>query len=160
MGSAAPRDGDYFYGQGPGGIWHDVPADPDTGSWTMDDWCRAGIFIDLPDTHGYLAFVRLGTGRMGYDYGGIYSANYAQWWYFYDPAELGRAAKGDRRLGQVGLHSRAKVSYPAAPSDSADNWPVTGACFDEHERLLYLYKPGAIPVGRERHAAVHVYRVR
>ena len=159
--AAAPRDGDYFYGMGPGGFWYQVPESPGQGSWTMDDWCRAGVFIDLPDRCGYLAFVKLGTGRIGYDYGGIYSAGAADWWYFYRPRDLGELAKGTRKLGTVLPYSTAKVSYPIAPRGMAQpNLPVTGACFDAEEKLLYLYKPGAFPVAPERHACVHVYRVK
>lgn len=160
--SAASRDGDYFYGQGPGGIWHEVPGGPQAGRWTMDDVCRAGVFVDLPDRHGYIAFVRLGTGRIGYDYGAIVSAGHAPWWYLYDPDDLGRAASGALKPGEVEPHSRTKVAYPAAAANGAqgsDGGAVTGACFDAEERLLYLYKPGVIPVGRERHGCVHVYRV-
>ena len=51
-------------------------------------------------------------------------------------------AKGTRRLGTVLPYSTAKVSYPIAPRGMAQpNLPVTGACFDPDEKLLYLYKP-------------------
>ena len=159
--AAAPRDGDYFYGMGPGGFWHRVPDGPTEGSWTMDDWCRSGVFIDLGDRQGYIAFVKLGTGRIGYDYGGIYSAGSADWWYFYRPDDLGAIAKGTRKLGTVLPCSMTTVSYPIAPRGMAPpNQPVTGACFDAEEKLLYLYKPGAFPAPPERHACVHVYRVK
>ena len=67
--AAAPRDGDYFYGLG--NIWYDMPKGPDRGSWTMDDWCRSGVFVDLPEKHAYIAFVKLANGRIGYDYGAM-----------------------------------------------------------------------------------------
>ena len=67
--ATAPRDGDYFYGLGD--IWYNAPKGPNEGSWTMDDWCRSGVMIDLPEKHGYLAFVKLANGRIGYDYGAI-----------------------------------------------------------------------------------------
>jgi hypothetical protein len=159
--AAAPRDGNYFYGMGPGGFWHHVPEGPGDGAWTMDDWCRAGVFLDLGDRHGYLAFVKLGVGRIGYDYGGIYSAGAADWWYFYRPEELGAMALGKRKPGTVLPWSTVKVSYPIAPRGVAQpNLPVTGACFDPDTKLLYLYKPGAYAVPPERHACVHVYRVK
>jgi len=36
---------------------------------------------------------------------------------------------------------------------------VTGACFDETTRRLYLIRMQAYPVGREFHPLVHVYQV-
>ncbi|MCY2953920.1 MAG: NBR1-Ig-like domain-containing protein [Planctomycetota bacterium] len=159
--AAAPRDGDYFYGQAPGGIWHHVPDGPSQGYWTMNDWCRSGVFIDLPDKQGYVAFVKLATGRTGYDYGGIYSAGAAHWWYFYHPKNLGQTAKGTKKVGTVMPHSMAKVSYPISPVGTPQpDAAVTGSCFDQEEKLLYLYAPGCFPLGRERHPCVHVYRVR
>jgi hypothetical protein len=29
-----------------GGFWSEQPRDPEHGSWTYNDWCRAGVFID------------------------------------------------------------------------------------------------------------------
>ncbi len=76
------------------------------------------------------------------------------------PTSLAGLQRTRRKLGEILPHSRAKVSYPATPADAPDHWAVTGACFDGDEKLLYLYKPGIIPVGKERHGCVHVYRVR
>jgi len=93
--SPAPRDGNYLNANC--GFWAEQPESPEKGYWTYDDWCRAGVFIEAPAGHAYIAFVRLGTGRIGYDFGSIGSAGSAQYWYAYDPAELGRAAKGMRK---------------------------------------------------------------
>jgi len=108
--AAAPRDGDYFYGLG--SFWYDMPEGPKQGFWTMDDWCRSGVFIDLPEKHGYLAFVKLANGRIGYDYGAIGATGASHWWYFYDPQNLGKAAKGLKKPSQIVPHSMVKVSYP------------------------------------------------
>ena len=169
--AAAPRDGDYFYGLG--NIWYDMPKGPDQGSWTMDDFCRSGVLIDLPEKHGYIAFVKLANGRIGYDYGAIGAMGASQWWYFYDPEDLGEAAKGLKKPAQVVPHGMAKVSYPGQGEEAlrqaqergsvhvggiAGN--VSGACFDEQERLLYVCKLRSIRVGLELHPCVHVYRVK
>jgi hypothetical protein len=155
-GAIAPRDGDYFSANC--GFWAEPPADPTKGYWTFDDWSRSGVFIDLADKHGYVAFVRLGTGRLGYDYGSIGSAGASQYWYFYDPKDLGAVAKGAKKPGEVMPHSRTKVVYPGG--NGGRNALITGSCFDEAEKLLYLIKTGSIPEGKESHPCVHVYRVR
>jgi hypothetical protein len=169
--AAAPRDGNYFYGLG--NIWHNVPAGPKDGSWTMDDWCRSGLLIDLPDKHGYIAFVRLATGRIGYDYGAIGAAGGCHWWYVYDPKDLGAVAEGRKKPGQVLPHSMTQVTYPDAGRRILERLqaqgavhasgllpPVTGSCFDERERTLYLLKPCAVEAGMEFHPCVHAYRVK
>jgi hypothetical protein len=169
--AAAPRDGDYFFGLGT--FWCDVPKGPDEGYWTMDDMCRGGVFIDLPDKHGYVAFVRLATGRIGYDYGAIGSSGACHAWYIYSPEELGQAAKGSKKPGQVAPWSITRVKYPGEGEAalrraqeegqahaSGLTAPVVGSCFDEEERLLYVVTPNAIAVGREWHPCVSVYRVK
>ena len=147
----APRDGDYFNANC--GYWGDQPETPTKGTWTYDDWCRAGAFIHSPSAHAYVAFVRLGTGRMGYDFGSITSAGASQNWYFYDPKDLGDAATGRRKPWQTVPGSVARVRYPLGRA-------VTGACYDARTRRLYLCLSWAYPVGRESYPVVHVYRVR
>jgi hypothetical protein len=169
--AAAPRDGDYFYGLG--NIWYDVPQGPNQGSWTMDDWCRSGVFVDLPEKHGYIAFVKLANGRIGYDYGAIGATRASQWWYFYDPKDLGEAAKGLKKPGEIVPHSMAKVLYPGQGEQELQQaqergtvhvggiaGSVTGACFDEQEKRLYVCKLCSIRVGMELHPRVNVYRVK
>jgi hypothetical protein len=153
----APRDGDYFVANcGWGGR---QPAGPGKGWWTMEDVVRSGVFIDLPDRHGYIAFAYLGTGRMGYDYGHITSAGDADWWYVYDPADLGAAATGAVKCWQVTPHSRTKVEYPLAAGSGGrtPTAPIYGSCFDDQRRLLYLFKPFSVD---NRFPCVHVYRVK
>ena len=149
--SPAPRDGDYFNANC--GYWGDQPKSPARGTWTYDDWCRAGAFIDAPGGHAYIAFVRLGTGRLGYDFGTITSAAAAQYWYFYDPADLGRAAQGEQKPWQVVPGSMAAVRYPLGRM-------VTGACYDAATRRLYVCVSWAWPEGLENYPVIHVYRVR
>jgi hypothetical protein len=169
--AAAPRDGDYFYGLG--NFWYDLPKGPSQGAWTMDDWCRSGVFVDLPEKHGYIAFVKLANGRIGYDYGAIGATGAAHWWYFYDPQDLGQAAKGLKKPGAIVPHGMAQVSYPGQAEQALRQaqergtvhvggiaGSVTGACFDEHEKLLYVCKLCSIRVGLELHPCVNVYRVK
>ncbi len=169
--AAAPRDGDYFYGLG--NIWYDVPKGPNQGAWTMDDWCRSGVFIDLPEKHGYLAFVKLANGRIGYDYGAIGATGASQWWYFYDPEDLGGVAQGRKKPEKIVPHGMAKVSYPGQGDQALRQAQeqgavhvggiagyVSGACFDEQEKLLYVCKLCSIRVGLELHPSVNVYRVK
>ncbi len=53
--------------------------------------------------------------------------------------DLGEAARGSRRLA-LGPCSRTRVERPGVKEDrpSLANC-VTGSCFDEEERLLYVY---------------------
>ena len=158
--AAAPRDGDYFYGLG--NIWYDVPKGPDQGSWTMDDWCRSGVLIDLPEKHGYIAFVKLANGRIGYDYGAIGASG--------EPATGGTSTarrtwgtwRRDRRSrGRLVPCSITRVRYPGEgeqilqPAQEEGEAhasglvpPVVGSCFDEGESLLYVLTPGAILMSR------------
>ncbi|MBN2477011.1 MAG: hypothetical protein JXB62_20555 [Pirellulales bacterium] len=160
---AAPRDGDYFVANCSWG--GQAPESPAKGSWTMDDWARAGVLIDLPDKHGLLVLAFLGTGRIGYDYGAIRSAGHACCWYFYDPKDLGEVARGDRKPWEVVPHSLAAVDYPrgireGSPWGSTPGDP-TGCCFDAPTRRLYVYQRFCIDNGaRELFPCVHVYRVK
>jgi hypothetical protein len=147
----APRDGDYFNANC--GFWSEQPAGPNHGTWTYDDWCRAGAFVDTSSGHAYVAFVRLGTGRMGYDFGTITSANSSQYWYFYDPSDLGKAARGEKQPSLTSPDSMTRVNYPLGQT-------VTGACFDAKTRRLYLCVTWAYPEGLESYPVMHVYRVR
>ncbi len=149
--SPAPRDGDYFSANC--GYWHDRPSSRSAGKWTFDDHCRAGVFIDAPAGHAYIAFPRLGTGRLGYDFGAITSAGASQYWYFYDPADLGAAAKGQAKPAAIAPTSMTKLAYPLGST-------VTGACYDPAGRLLYLCVRGAYTSGREHYPVIHVYRLR
>ncbi len=165
-GDPAPRDGDYFIANCSWG--GKQPEGPARGFWTMDDSVKTGVFIDLPagagqvgspGKGGFIAFAYLGTGRMGYDYGHIASAGYADWWYIYDPNDLGAVAKGEKKPWEVRPHSRTKVNYPAAAKEVGKTppAPVYGACFDEEEKLLYLFKRFAVD---NKYPCVHVYRVK
>jgi len=149
--SPAARDGDYFNANC--SFWSEQPRDPGHGTWSYDDWCRAGVFIETPSAHAYLALVRLGTGRLGYDFGAITSAGSAEYWYLYDPRDLGAAAAGQRQPWQTTPTSKTKVSYPLGRT-------VTGACFDPASRLLYLCVNWAYPDGRENYPIIHAYRVK
>ncbi len=148
--SPAPRDGDYFNANC--GFWNEQPDDPEHGKWTYDDWARAGVFIDTPSGQAYIAFVRLGTGRLGYDFGAITSAGAAQYWYIYNSGELGEAAAGRKDPCQITPASMTKVIYPLGRN-------VTGACLDSTARLLYLCVSAAYPDGRENYPIIHAYRL-
>jgi hypothetical protein len=148
----APRDGNYFTGRC--SYWNDPPESPTKGFWSFTDYSRSGVFIDLPKKHAFIAFCRLGTGRMGYDYGGTVSAGVQECWFFYDPKELGAAAQGAKKPWEVSPRSRTNVASPGRPGD------VTGSCFDAEERTLYLYRPQAYPLGLEYHPLIHVYRIK
>ncbi len=147
--AASPRDGNYLPQVG---FWNDYALSPWEGFWTYDDYCRSGVFVDLPDKHGYLAFVQQVTGRIGYDYGGYNTDGHTQdCWYFYDIDSLGAAAQGARSPSSIVPSSYATVQYPL------QGGLAPGACFDEENRLVYVYVQWSID-GRE--PVVHVYRVR
>lgn len=149
-GAPAPRPGDYFNANC--GFWNDQPKSRAAGTWTYCDYCRAGVLIDLADKQGYIAFAKLGTGRLGYDYGHIGNAGEAQHWYFYDTRSLGETAKGTRKIGTTAPY--------LTQHDAAMNGTAFGACFDDEERTLYVMRGAAYPMGREFHPLVHVYRVK
>jgi hypothetical protein len=159
----APRDGDYFVANSSWGGRQ--PEAPERGWWTMDDAARAGAFIDLPDKHGLLVLAYLATGRIGYDYGAITSAGDVNAWYFYDPEDLGAAAKGLRKPWEVIPSSWTRVAYPRGIREGT-SWgskagDATGACFEADSRRLYIYQRFTIDVGsRELFPAIHIYRVK
>lgn len=153
-GARAPRDGDYFSANC--GFWNEPPDGPSKGSWTFDDLSRSGVFVDSPRKHGVIFFVRLATGRLGYDYGAITSAGKAQAWYVYDPEELGEAARGRRRPWEILPRSASRV-----PGPGRADAPVTGSCYDDEEGLLYAYQPFALEFGaNDVRPAVHAYRLK
>ena len=145
-----PRDGNYFCANV--GFWNDQPQNRKEGYFTFSDICRSGIFIDLPDKHGYVTFPAVGIGRIGYDYGASgQPVPFVQYWYFYNPKDLGEVAKGSRKAGTV---------MPYLMSQDSMSGHLTGSCFVEEERKLYVYRMQAYCIGQEPHALVHVYHVK
>jgi hypothetical protein len=70
-------------------------------------------------------------------------------------------------------HGMAKLSYPGQGEEAIRQAQergdvhvggltgnVSGACFDEKQRLLYVCKLRSIRVGLELHPCIHVYRVK
>lgn len=150
---ASPRDGSYFSNVG---YWGDQPENPWEGKWTSSDICRAGVFIDLPDKKGYLAFVQQATGRIGYDYGGYNcDGNYQNSWYFYNLKDLGAAAKGSKSPTSIVPSSFTIVKYPV---EYRNTW-ISGACFDEETRMIYVYAKQSIPQRYGSAPMIHGYRV-
>jgi len=152
QGAIAPRDGDYFAGQL--GYWNEQPQGPARGYWTPVDFVHSAVFIDSPRGHAYLAFPRLATGRLGYDYGTVSSGGMAFWWYFYDPGDLAAAAQRIKKPWEIVPRSRTKVRLPGQNAGE-----VTGSCFDGQQRLLYLYHSMAFRTDVEPRPCVHVYRL-
>ena len=152
----APRDGDYFSANC--GYWNDPPEAPWRGSWAAFDECRAGVFIELPDKHGCVFFAHLATGRIGYDYGAGTTGGRAEYWYFYDPRDLGAAAGGKSKPGEVMPYRMAKDG-PRPGGPAVVGGMATGCCFDAEQRRLYVIRTWAYRQGTEYHPLVHVYRV-
>ncbi len=150
-GDCAPRDGGYFLAGGSSWMGRQ-PDSPTRGYCGSADLVRNGIFIETPRKHGFIAFYQLQMGRIGYDYGSVTAAGYAHWWYFYDPKDLGAVARGLKKPGQVVPRSRTRVALPGGRSVSALSL-ITGSCFDEEEKLLYVY--GVLSKG-----CIHAYRVK
>jgi hypothetical protein len=153
-----PRDGDYFVAPGPAnGYWGEPPESPTKGYWCAGDGVCNGIYVDLPDQHGFIAFATWTIGRKGYDYAdsvahvGDRAPVLTQCWYFYDPKDLGEAAK---KLRKINLTPYAMTRVPAPGGNL--NGGITGSCFDAEEKLLYVYYRPHL----HDKPAVHVYRVR
>ena len=157
-GDKAPRDGDYFVSGGPYmGYWGEPPDSPTKGYWCAGDGVCNGIYIDLPERHGFIAFATWTIGRKGYDYAdsvahvGDRAPVMAQCWYFYDPKDLGEAAKGVKKIN---LRPYAMTRVPTPGGNL--NGGISGSCFDEEKRLLYVYFR---PHLHEK-SGIHVYRVK
>ncbi|HUU22224.1 MAG TPA: hypothetical protein VM389_06775, partial [Phycisphaerae bacterium] len=157
-GDRAPRDGNYFVAPGPAnGYWGEPPEGPTKGYWCAGDGIGNGIYLDLPDRHGFIAFAVWTIGRKGYDYAdsvahvGDRAPVLTQCWYFYDPKDLGEAA---RKLRKVNLapYAMTRVSAPGGNL----NGGITGSCFDAQKRLLYLYYRPHL----HDKPAIHVYSVK
>jgi hypothetical protein len=119
------------------GFWDDLPENIYKGYWAYDDYCRAGVFINLPDNKGYMAFVQQCTGRIGYDYGGYNTDAHTQdCWYFYKLSDLGAAVSSGNDT-TVSPSSFAIVNYPF--KNNILHGLVSGACFDSSTRILYVY---------------------
>ena len=149
--SACPRDGNYFSNI----YWITPPPNPWTGEWTGVDGARAGIFIDMPDKKGYIAFTKQGIGRIGYDYGG-YNADghYQDVWYFYNIEDLGTVALGEKEPTSVLPDTYSNVQFPIPGR------MVSGACFDEETRMLYLYVMQSIPQQYGSKPIIHAYHLK
>ena len=150
-GDSAPRDGGYFLAGGSGWMGKQ-PDSPTRGYCGSGDLVRNGIFIDTPTKHGFIAFYLQQMGRVGYDYGAGTAAGYANWWYFYDPKDMGAVAKGLKKPGQVVPRSRTNVTLAGGLPLSYLSY-IAGSCFDEEENLLYVY--GVLSKG-----SIHAYRVK
>jgi len=152
---AAVRNGNYF--QANSTIWLYQPPSPWDGRFTDKSGCAAGVFIDLPDKKGYVAFVKHNTGRIGYDWGGsVVDPHYEDNWYFYDLKELGEAALGNRALGSVQPSSFNKINWPYPVSATESSHTIAGACFDPQTRIMYVYCNFALGT----RPAVHAYYVK
>ena len=157
-GNRAPRDGDYFVAPGPAnGYWGEPPDGPTKGYWSAGDGIGNGIYIDLPDRHGFVAFATWVIGRKGYDYAdsvahvGDRAPVMTRVWYFYDPKDLGEAAKGVQKI------NLAPYAMTRVPSPGGDlNGGISGSCFDQEKKLLYLYDRPHL----HDKPAIHVYRVK
>ena len=149
--SAARRPGNYFNANC--GYWNNQPRyrGPGGGTWTYCDWCRSGVMIDHGDKQGYIAFVKLGTGRLGYDYGSITNAVEAHYWYFYDTRQMGQVARGVRETGHL-------VPY-LTHVDVGMGGIVTGAVFDDEIRKLFVIRMQSYKSGVEWYPLVHVYHL-
>ena len=146
----APRPGNYFLANV--GFWNTQPVSRAKGTWAMGDQCRAGVMIDLPDKQGYIGFVKLGTGRMGYDYAAGTTAGKAYYWYFYDTRHLGQVARGDRKPENA-------LPYLVHRDRMVGGLP-TGAYFDPQSRNLYVIKMQSYKSGLENFPLVHVYHIK
>jgi hypothetical protein len=152
---AAIRDGNFFNANT--NIWGYTPSAPWDGKFTYGSNVNCGVFIDLPDKKGYIAFVKHKTGRIGYDWGGsTWDSHHEYNWYFYDLEELGEAALGNRDNGTIQPHSIWKPQWPYPLSERQTYQYPSGACFDHETRLLYVY----VCRGLDSRPVVHVYRVK
>lgn len=149
--SPAPRDGEYFSANC--GFWYNTPTNRKSGKWTFTDHCTAGVFIDDETKPAYIVFTRMGTGRLGYDFGKITSAGQSAWWYVYDAADLAAVADGKTKATDLAPSSMTPMRYPLGKV-------VSGACYDKTERMLYLCVVNAYRQGRERFPVIHAYRLR
>ncbi|OGJ92329.1 MAG: hypothetical protein A2268_06250 [Candidatus Raymondbacteria bacterium RifOxyA12_full_50_37] len=158
---AAVRNGNYFGTGDDGGWWYYQPPNPWDGRFAYNSSCAAGVFIDLPDKHGYVAFATHLTGRIAYDWGGqVVDAHYEDDWYFYDLKDLGAAALGQIGPGTIQPTSFVAFNWPT-PFENTTNRSVTGACFDEQTRTMYVYMPGSIDdVAYYRSPVIHAYYVK
>ena len=157
-GDKGPRDGDYFISCGPAnGYWGEPPDSPTKGYWSAGDGIGNGIYINLPDRHGFIAFAGWTIGRKGYDYAdsvahvGDRAPVMSSVWYFYDPKDLGEAAKG---LRKINLTPYAMTRVPSPGGNL--NGGISSTCFDEEKKLLYMYYR---PHMHEQ-PAIHVYKVK
>jgi hypothetical protein len=154
-GDRAPRDGDYYLAAGDD--WMGTqPESPTKGLWTQKDGICSAIYLDLPKQHGFVAFAGWSNGRIGYDYGdsvartGDRAAGQTHVWYFYDPQDLGESALGNKKPN-LAPYAVQRVTYPGSKRCG-----ISGSCFDEDNRLLYLF---ASPV-QSYECAIHIYRVK
>jgi hypothetical protein len=129
--NACIRSGNYMSNIG---YWENQPASPWKGFWTGIDACGTGVFIDLPDQKGYMVFAYQGIGRLGYDFGGHnFDGKYQHNWYFYDIKDLAASATGSKDISDIQPTSFCTINYPL------NGEAVSGACFDEETRTLYIY---------------------
>ena len=155
----AHRDGNVFYTST---AFSRNPASPWEGWWGSGCTVGSGVFIDLPDKKGYVAFTRLPIGRVDYGYGGAnWNPAYENVWYFYDYETLGQAATGVILRENVVASSMAYVNLPneATRADQI----ITGSCFDPELRTLYVYSLHAVSmpgVHMYLQPLVHVYYVK
>ncbi len=130
---------------------------PLDGFWTAADTCH-GLWIDLPDAHGYLVFSTLAHGAVYYREG-IGQEHQKQWWWSYDPASLAEVAAGRKKPWE---HSPAVWEMAYSPQDGEGVLPIhtQGACFDAPSRTIYVPAPFASNRGGQWGTLVHAWKVR
>lgn len=148
----ADRTGDYYNANV--GYWGDQPYNRDYGYFCAVDACHGGCVIELPDKQAAIMFNRIGTNRMGYDYGALGSPTMESDWYFYDNRDLGKAFAG----GPLNLTPYTRWRDPT-PKASPGSTHVERGIFDEETRLIYVVRMFAYPVFPEVHPVIDVYQV-
>jgi len=153
------RDGNYFSAGAESNVYLN-PTAPWAGTWSDKDQIGSGLFIDLPDKKGYVAFTRQATGRIGYDYGGSnWNGAYQNVWYFYDFEMLGKAATDIIPKNDITPTSMSIVEFPY--DLTKDKQFVAGSCFDPETRRVYLYTMEAFKTySMYNDPVVHVYSVK
>jgi hypothetical protein len=151
----APRDGEYLVANI--SFWNDQPASRKKGFWTAFDSCRSAVFVELKHVAGYISFISLGTGRVGYDNGAGTAAGGALWWYIYSAADFAEMSEGKTDPFLIPVATISEKSFDPGPASLLGS--DSGACFDAENQLLYVVRSQAYLDGKEYFPIVNVYRV-
>jgi hypothetical protein len=139
------------------------PAPDGKGRWTWGDSAyQTGVWIDLPNKHGFLIIPTVHTGRTWYQNSTLNYAGKTAEFQVFDPMQLAETISGSRAVWNVKPQNIWRPAQFSNQGGGTGNGPTNTACaasFDSQTNRLYVrwtFYEGNWPYCKDR---IHVWQV-